>query len=145
MIKKTCLGVDCPEHIGGECTAYAEVPMSARREESELAYQVAKVLGNTMPLEQEPHIGEYQYWILIKNRFPYDLLYKEHDMLIPRSGVANRINLNVNEILELNIILDTLDENYDLVFENFKHRRSVLGLFHLHLARLHKSRQDIKL
>lgn len=145
MIKKTCLSLDCPERTGGECTAYAPLPMSARTEESELKYQVAKVLEQTVPLDQEEHILDYDHWYLIENRFPYDMIYDEHDMLIPRSGVATREELTLAEAIELTDIIDELSGQYDLVFENFKHRRSVLNLYHVHLASYHRDRGSSKL
>lgn len=66
-------------------------------------------------------------------------------MLIPKSGAAFRHDLHVDEVIELEEILISLDSHYDLVFENFTKRRSVLSLFHLHLASYHRDRKDMRL
>lgn len=122
-----------------------KVPTSARRHQSEIAYQDAKTSGSTVPLDQEPHLLDYKHWYVIKNRFPYDMVFAEHDMLLPRSGAADRKDLKLVEFVELQHILDDLHTSYDLVFENFTHRRSVLSLYHLHLARYHSSREAMQL
>lgn len=121
------------------------VPTSARRRASELAYQDAKTTGATVPLDQEEHIFDFDGWYMIENRYPYDMIFETHDMLLPRSGAATREELTLAEALELNTILAELNHNYDLYFENFSHRRSVMSLFHLHFARYHKDREGFQL
>lgn len=121
------------------------LPMSGRRAEAELNYQCQKNLGGTIPLDQEPRLLQWKHWYLIANRFPYNMIFAEHDMLLPLRGFANRGEMSVAEFIEYNQIIDELSNQYDLVFENFNHRRSVLGLFHIHLARYHPKRENIKL
>lgn len=111
-------------------------PMSGRSIKGELAYQEAKMSGNTLPLEQEPSVRSWSHWRMIRNRFPYDMLFMQHDMLIPiRSGVADRWQLNDDEKAEFELILrEFVYPNYDLWFENCPKRRSVLVTYHIHLA-----------
>ena len=122
-----------------------KTPTSARRRASELTYQAAKLAGGTVPLDQEPHLLDFDHWYLIKNRFPYDMIFAEHDMLIPRSGAANREELTIAEGLELSQILNDLESSYDLYFENYSHRRSVGSLYHLHFARYYHKRELMQL
>lgn len=121
------------------------IPMSGRRRQSEVNYQEAKLSGGTVPLDQETRLIEWKHWYLIANRFSYDMIYTEHDMLLPKRGFANRMDMTLMEYIELNEIIEELNNQYDLYFENFNHRRSVLGLFHLHFARYHKTRKEVKL
>lgn len=135
--KITCL---CGKHVDGP-----QMPMSLRKFDSELQYQCAQALQTLVPLEQEEHILNYELWYLVKNRFRYDIAYKEHDMLIPRREVATRGELNVQENIELESIINELSNQYDLMFENFSHRRSIKNLFHLHLASYYPTRAQMKL
>lgn len=120
------------------------VPTSARSMEAEASYQLAKEIGVLKPLDQEPRLIQYKHWYLIANRFPYDMIFEVHDMLVPMSGAATRHELTAAALVELQEILDELSNQYDLVFENFAHRRSVLTLYHLHLARYYKTREEFK-
>lgn len=112
------------------------LPMSARLAESEQAYQDAKISGGTMPLELEPSMKQWEHWRLIENRFPYDMIFKTHHMLLPkRANVGHRWELNDAEKQELELILkDFVYPGYHLWFENCPVRRSVLTLYHLHLG-----------
>lgn len=121
------------------------IPTSARTANGELGYLYAKSVGHLLPLDCEPRLISWRYWYLIENRFPYDMIFSQHDMLVPVSGVATRAELTVPELIELNGILDELSNQYDLWFENFNHRRSIKATYHLHLGRYHGRREDFKL
>lgn len=130
--------------VSGEESNY-RVPVSARQFASEVAYQEAKGAGETVPLDQEPHLIDWHYWYLVKNRFPYDMIFEAHEMLLPKSGVSYRSELTDDEVAELDEILGKLSGQYDLYFENFNHRRSVQDIYHLHVARYHQDRKAINL
>lgn len=110
--------------------------MSGRTAETEQIYQDAKARGDVKPLELEDSIRQWEHWRLVNNRFPYDSIYKVHHMLLPkRAAVAHRWDLNTEEKTELEIILrEFVYQDYDLWFENCPKRRSVLALYHLHVA-----------
>ena len=120
------------------------VPTSARSMEAETSYQLAKEIGVLKPLDQEPRLIQYKHWYLIANRFPirHDI-WKCMTCLCP-SGAATRHELTAAALVNYKEILDELSNQYDLVFENFAHRRSVLTLYHLHLARYYKTREEFK-
>lgn len=122
-----------------------KIPTSARSIAGETAYQEAKRAGQTVPLDQEDKIMEFDHWYIINNRFPYDMTFGKHHMLVPFSGAAFRADLSIDELNELDQIILQLDATYDLVFENFTKRRSVLSLFHLHLASYYTNRKDMRL
>ena len=123
------------------------IPTSGRREASELAYQAAKEAKTTVPLELEPSLEVFKHWRLIENRFPYDIVFRTHHMLLPkRAGVSHRWDLNKEEKDELEqLIKEFIYPVYDLWFENYPKRRSVMGMYHLHLASYHNSREEMEL
>jgi hypothetical protein len=54
---------------------------------------------------------------VVRNAYPYSLVFSRHDLLIPKREVAYRNPLNKEELQELNEITDTfVEENYDLFF-----------------------------
>lgn len=120
-------------------------PISLRPASMELEYQYAQANGTIKRLEEMPRVRQWDYWYLVKNSFPYSIAFQEHDMLIPLSGAANRQDLTMAELIELDHLIEKMSGAYDLMFENFKHRRSILSLFHLHLAKYHETREDMRL
>ena len=50
-----------------------------------------------------PHIKEWDYWVLIKNKFPYDKIAKQHDLLLPARKI---IEMDELEDIELNELFD---------------------------------------
>jgi len=122
-----------------------KTPMSVRRLESEQAYQRAKHQGVIRPLNEEPVLINYKHWFLIANRFPYDMIYAEHDLLVCKRQVARRDDLSIAELIELNEAINELENQYHLIFENTMSRRSIKNHYHLHLARYVDDRSKITL
>lgn len=118
------------------------IPNSMRTEKGEQEYQAAKREGRTIPLISEPSKHTFHYWKLIANRFPYDKIFRTHDMLVPLREFSRRSEMTPDEEQALKDALNYLDPHYDLHFENFSHRRSVKGHFHIHLASF-KPRKDV--
>lgn len=120
-----------------------DLPMSLRTTEGEQFYADQKMSNNLKALADEPSLIDYKYWRVINNRFPYNAVLAEHNLLIPRRVVAERAELNLQEVHELAEILDELKNNYDFVMENFPHKRSVLYHYHLHLGLYKDKRSDV--
>lgn len=124
-----------------------EPPMSPRTDIGELDYQRAKDEGGSVPLELAPSIRTWEHWRLIENNFPYGVLYKEHQMLLPkRAGVAERFDLNDAEKQEFEQILKNfVYPEYDVWFENCPKRRSMNHIYHVHVASYYDSRGSMSL
>jgi diadenosine tetraphosphate (Ap4A) HIT family hydrolase len=120
--------------------------MSGRRNNSEVAYQQAKIDQTTLPLHEEPSLKSWEHWRLIANRFPYDIIYKDHKMLLPIRQVSSWSDLTEDEQAEFWLIIDTFVEpDYDLWFVNTNKRRSILSHFHVHLATYYDKRDEMRL
>lgn len=121
------------------------LPCSLRTTEGEQAYADAKVFHKLMPLSDELSIREWENWKLVGNRFPYDMAFKTHHLLIPKRNVALRRELTKLELDELDVIISTyIESKYDMMFENTMRRRSIPILFHLHLATYYNRRSEMK-
>ncbi len=120
-----------------------DLPMSLRTHAGEAHYAEQKTNNNLIPLADEASVLEYKHWRIIRNRFPYDAVLEEHDMLVPKRVVAERKDLTLEEARELTDILEEMKNSYDFVMENFPRKRSILYHYHLHLGRYKKQRSDI--
>ncbi len=121
------------------------LPVTLRTEKEEREYQRAKELGSLLPLHQEKRIHDFKYWFIVENRFPYDMVFKTHDMLLPMRKVCVRAELNPEEKAELETILEYyVEPRYDLFFENTQKRRSVMAHYHIHLASYVNERDEFK-
>ena len=123
------------------------IPTSPRTAQSETFYGQMKLADRLKPLADEPSLSEFAFWRIIDNRFPYDMIFKTHRLLVPIREVAEYQDLSQDEVTELHRILQWMRENstYDLIFENFPKRRSIHGHYHLHLATYHDKRSGFKL
>ena len=74
---------------------------------------------------------KYKYWLLMHNEYPYDKVYRQHDLLSSKRHVGWG-DLTVNEIAEYNIIRDELREKYEQTIENLGAASSQRGHFHIH-------------
>lgn len=123
-------------------TKRQSLPASLRKDDSENAYQEAKQKGQSRPLIQEKRFKEWKHWALIDNRFPYDMAFSTHHMLIPLREVPGE-ELNNQERQELEEILDELSEHYDSFQINFKSKQSILNHFHIHLLIFKDNREEM--
>lgn len=110
------------------------IPNSMRTKQSEQAYQIAKENKTLKPLYKEPALERWDDWILIENRFPYDLVFKTHHILVPTRDFKNRSDMMLTERRSLEDLLNYLQHGYDIMFENTHKSRSIKDLFHIHLA-----------
>ena len=79
-------------------------------------------------------IEEFKYWVLVKNRFPYSNVFKNHRMLASKAHVTNYNELEAEAKLELEELLAELD--YDMCIINKKNKRSIPLHYHRHLVTL---------
>lgn len=122
------------------------IPVTLRTQKSEEQYQRAKELGCLIPLHQEKRVHDFKYWFIVVNRYPYDMVYKTHHLLLPMRTVKTRSELNPAELQELQTILDYyVEPNYDLFFENTQKRRSVSAHYHIHLTSYYDDRKELNL
>lgn len=77
---------------------------------------------------------EWKYWRLIKNRFPHDKWYKEHDLLIPLTNRRSLQEVSLQELMELLQILKDLEYNYDSIKLNLPRQQSIKNSLHFHLG-----------
>lgn len=120
-------------------------PSSLRTLGGESLYGLAKQEGSLIPLAEEPSIKEWQHWRIIRNRFPYDLAFSSHDLLLPKRVVADRKDLSRAEASELDwLLVSYIEDSYDMVMVNTLKRQSVPGHYHLHLVS-YKPREEFQL
>ncbi len=84
-------------------------------------------------LEKETVVQEFTHWVIIKNDFPYDVVLDRHDMVVPRRFFSDPSEMNSQEREELEEIKTKIVGDYDGLFENLRHKRSVPAHFHIHL------------
>ncbi len=77
-------------------------------------------------------IESFEHWRIIPNRFPYDLIAKEHHMLIPNRHVVEH-ELTDDERRELLMLKHEGLEKYDYFIEANDGKKSIPEHFHLHL------------
>jgi diadenosine tetraphosphate (Ap4A) HIT family hydrolase len=85
------------------------------------------------PICKEPSEKDFKYWRIVKNPFPYDLIAKDHVMIMPKRHVMED-DLTEEEkeeyrYLEKNYIY----QNYNFIMECSEKKRSIKDHYHLHL------------
>ena len=78
-------------------------------------------------------IANYEHWAIIPNDFPYDIIARRHDLLIPKRKIISFWEMTDEELLELRTIKEHLDDRYTSIIENFTNMRSIRDHLHLHL------------
>jgi len=86
--------------------------------------------------EKEVAIQEWNNWVLLSNRFPYDKIFLQHDILLPKKRVAFIRQMSKDVLDEYFLVKKEIDEeqNYNSIVENFSTSRSVKQHFHAHLV-----------
>lgn len=79
-----------------------------------------------------PIIKKWDYWILVKNEFPYDKIAQTHDLLIPTRFFSDVDEMEDLELNELYDIKEELADDYDVYCEATKSSRTVPEHFHIH-------------
>lgn len=117
-----------------------ELQPSLRKDSSERLYAKA---DKSSSLLDEELIQEWQYWVLVKNRFPYDMAFSKHDLLVTKRKVSED-ELSEEEKAELEKIIPSLEGKYDSRLINYPSKLSVKDHFHIHLLKFKKDRKDLK-
>lgn len=111
--------------------------MTLRKTESEKIYEEYKKNkydGVCIFCKREGLIAEFQKWVLIENKFPYDRIAERHELLALKRHVANANELSKKELEEL-LWLESFLE-YDMMILNKKRCRTLPNHLHFHLLKL---------
>jgi hypothetical protein len=93
----------------------------------------AGLLKHGCRLCQVSSLKEFTYWRIIRNDFPYDLIAKVHDMIVPKRH-AKESELKEIEKKEYAKIKTTyLEAKYEFIVEPMMKLKSIPAHFHLHL------------
>ncbi|MBI2123885.1 MAG: hypothetical protein HYU04_01445 [Candidatus Wildermuthbacteria bacterium] len=107
-----------------------------RTQESEERYKkliAAGYLTGGCKLCEAPSVKDFTHWRIIRNDFPYDLIAKAHDMIVPRRHVMEH-DLSSQEKKEYDEIkTDHINATYTHIIEPTLGLKSIPGHFHLHL------------
>ena len=121
--------------------------MTRRTPATQQRYDQARERGDTiihvdtqgnrfLDWQQERVIYEYDHWVVIPNRFPYDAIFTVHDLLVPKrhfAYVRDATDEERHEYYQIKKQLDQ-DDTYESIIENFSRSRSVDTHFHAHLV-----------
>lgn len=85
--------------------------------------------------DEENIFRSFEHWYIIENLYPYDLITKEHHMLVPKRVFSKMSECTRDEWNEYKYIINLLEEegHYDGILENFSKGRSIMKHLHLHL------------
>lgn len=114
----------------------APLPTSLRTEATERRYQEAKLNGTLRDLIDIPPIWAFEYWIVVPNDFPSDMVYSVHDIIVPKREFPNEEDMTLAEKAELDYIHKEIGIHYMKREENYASGRSVKNRYHQHLVRL---------
>lgn len=120
----------------------ATIPVSLRKNATEIFYQQSKLAKMTVPLHQEPRLREWEHWGIIDNAFPYDVAFSVHHLLIPKR-VTPESELSVAERTELEQILESISGDYDCFLVNFASKQSIKNHYHIHLMTYKSHRSSL--
>ncbi len=118
------------------------LPVSLRKNTTEIFYQQSKLAKMTVPLHEEPHLRQWKHWKIIDNAFPYDVAFSTHHLLLPKRVVPEN-ELTGTERAELEKILEAVSDEYDCLLVNFISKQSVRNHFHVHLMTYKDERSNL--
>jgi len=107
--------------------------LSLRKPESEKIYQDKPKKEGCFLCDRDLLLKEYEHWILVENKYPYDLIASKHDLIATKRHIKGHDNLTIAEIAELNKIRN--ETNYDLEMFNKPIRQSHNTHFHIHFIK----------
>jgi len=120
--------------------------VTLRTAESEHEYRVAREKKLLKPIADETPIISFNYWRIVDNRYPYDVAFAKHHLLIPIRKFAEHSDMNLEELCELNELHSNyIAYEYHMMFENMPGARSIKDLYHIHLARYYNNRTEMSL
>lgn len=101
--------------------------MTLRTEETEARYQQDIKDGKTKDIWEEELVHEDKFYRVVKNRYPYDRIAREHYLLLTRFPLKEAFAWAVKYMDE---------NNLDQVIVNNKKNQSVPKINHIHIIRL---------
>ena len=140
MVKKI---VKTLRYINLKNSKTSRAPVSLRTLEDEIIYGKHKKNGKAGSLKDEEPMKNWLHWRLIKNKFPYNAVFKTHHMLIPIREVPKH-HLSKSELEELDSILIECSETYDCMLVNFSKKQSIKNHYHIHLLMYKDNRKHLK-
>jgi diadenosine tetraphosphate (Ap4A) HIT family hydrolase len=108
-----------------------QADVRARKEAGE-TFPPCPICADTQSITQE-----YEYWVIMKNAFPYDRYFTKSDMLALKRH-ATEADMTPEERAELTKIKPELAETYDHILENLPKQQSIPGHYHVHLVTVQK-------
>lgn len=92
-----------------------------------------KYKKNRKPLESLKSLNEWEHWRLVRNEYPYDMVFDKHDLLILNRKVESIFDLTKAERDELELIVNGRQSIYDGILYPFRHTMTYPDTLHLHL------------
>lgn len=123
-------------------------PRSPETEQKYQAFKKAKRAVNTdltvFDLTEEIIVREFDHWLIIENRFPYDNMTSVNHMLVPRRSFDDYYAAEDTERDEYHEIIKQLaaENYYDAIVENLPRSKSVSRHNHIHLVRWKYTTED---
>lgn len=97
-----------------------------------VAYRKSGALDQSCVLCDREPIKSFNYWKIIKNDFPYDLIAKTHHMIVPLRHIQEA-DIAPEEWAEFKAIKANDLGAYEYIIETTNHIKSIPTHFHLHL------------
>jgi hypothetical protein len=77
---------------------------------------------------------EYEHWVLMHNKFPYDRYFSKSDMLVPKRHITEGQVSDVERAEFIHLKRDVLFTDYDSIIEHFPEQKSIPEHVHYHLV-----------
>lgn len=116
-----------------------KIPVSLRKDKSELDYISNKKQATFLT---DPRLKEWKNWFLVDNKYPYDMAFSVHHLLLPIREVPEA-DLSRDEKEELEEILKELSTQYHSRLVNYPSNQSVRYHFHIHLLKFKQNREEL--
>lgn len=92
--------------------------------------------GQKIILDWEREAVEvFEHWAIMPAKFPYDIISKEHQLLVPKRVFSSFSEMNYEEFKELKQIMRDISSQYSFIVENLPSHQSVPAHFHWNLIK----------
>lgn len=81
---------------------------------------------------------EFTYWVLMKNKFPYDRYFSKSDMLVLRRHASEQEVTDAERAELFTIRTEILTSEYDSVMDHLPRQKSIPGHYHVHLIEIRR-------
>lgn len=109
--------------------------MQTRTEAMNLAYKKFREENPNQPCifcNKDRALKEFDYWVLMDVKFPYDNIATDQVMLAPKRHVSEWKEVNQEERDEYFFIRALLLDKYDCAWENSTKEKTIPGHLHEH-------------